>query len=284
VKQYGLISLLLGLLTLFLLPVSAQECDGTVMSQTWNDFASALRDEQNPIKTLEEMAGWLETNRLSCQEQALRLPPSSLVSEEQPALSFTSMEEGEQAVIGPLTIPDGFYRVRLISSVQAMMHVVERKGTCTIINSRRGEFSVRNVLYMDQSAEVSEFLFDAVACEALLITGDLAINPWQIDFYLLDLTEISPVETTYSSEVLGTSPLIGPIVFEDGVYAVTLTGSSPYVSLFPIEGDCGLLPSNRLLPNGDSKSETKFESQGCVTFITFDLSDQAWQMEFELER
>jgi hypothetical protein len=93
---------------------------------------------------------------------------------------------------------------------------------------------------------------------------------------------------SFNSDTLGLAPVIGPIIFPDGLYRVTFTTSAfGIVDFQSIEGNCeGAMSFSTnlfLITQGqaDKGTQTTFTTDGCTALITVSNTQTDWTMTFE---
>lgn len=91
----------------------------------------------------------------------------------------------------------------------------------------------------------------------------------------------------WSSEVDGLQPVIGPVMFQDGLYRVTVITEGFYIlEVEAIEGDCETRRSDTIFNlssgEGSDGAQSTFDATGCTAlFAASNVSDE-WELSFEL--
>jgi hypothetical protein len=280
-RRLALLCLLLGLFAILPTGAYAQQCDSASLVDEMEAFAEQLEnaaDDEATLAILAEITTWYETTNDTCQEQMLE---ALAETESSPAYSFNNLNDGLHTVIGPIAIEDGFYRLRTASTNTLTFTVDARDGFCTVHNTGypQMEPAIRSFA---EVGHAPEYLLETHGCEALIsIGGDYGV--WQLDLYPLNLEQPYSVQETYSSEIEGRSPVIGPIAFEDGTYAIRITSESePSIYLTAISGSCETGQNGRLFPSANGSTTVLVRTEGCVAFMTVDDLAGEWELQVTL--
>jgi hypothetical protein len=275
-RRITLFTLFGFLFTVFSTSALAQDCDAASLSGDLADFSDEMDSSESVSSVLDDVAAWLAERQDACADiaEATETPSESAASRE-PVLLFTSEEEGNQPVLGPIEVPDGVYRVRVVTDGYfiAKLEVLEGEcGTNTMFNLSQG-----------RASEGAEILFAAEGCEALISISNVT-EDWTLGFYPILEQDITPALSEYSSETLGLAPLIGPVQFEDGRYKVTAeTEGYMIVRVIAASGNCEPRSSLFNLSSGQASegAQALLTAEECVGFITIDNVTEDWTLTFE---
>lgn len=274
-KLFYLITLLLW----SAIPSTAQSCDVDIMSGDLIKFAVNINDLEDPSPLLDEIAAWVATQQTACGENAA---PEATVSieDKQPVLTYSNTINGMQPVIGPIDLTDGVYRVRAVTSGFMIVTPEVTKGTCQL-TSVFGMFN----LSQGQGEQGAEVLLIAEGCQLILSVSNTT-QDWTLEFFQVTESDIKDVQTTYSNEIYGNMPVLGPIRFPNGRYRVTVTTLGFFIAnVETVTGTCqtdsflGLFN----LSSGDAiqGAQTLLTTTDCVAFVTISNVTEDWSLKFE---
>jgi len=270
------------LLTFFSASALAQDCDAAALSSDLADFSAQMQSSTSASAVLDEVTVWLAASQGACANST---QPIQVASEpgapKEPVLAFSSAQDGNQPVLGPVTIPDGVYRIRLVTDGFFSAELEELEGTCDLSTT----FGFFNIM-MDAASGGAEVLFVSSGCEALITTSNVT-KAWTLDFYQLGPDDVKPVKAEYSSEIDGSMPLLGPLQFEDGRYKITLvTDGFMSASIETVNGDCeisgfmGLF--NIMADQASDGAQALLTTKECIGLITMSNVTEDWTLTFEL--
>lgn len=102
----------------------------------------------------------------------------------------------------------------------------------------------------------------------------------------ISLFEASCSALSFSSEIEGLQPVIGPVEIPEGVYrAIATTEAAMIVQVDAIEGECEGRGFGSLFNlsggQGVDGAESLFISEGCTAFISISNTREPWTLVFE---
>lgn len=259
----------------------AQDCDAASLSNDLADFSAEMESAESVSSVLDDVEAWLSEQQSACDSNA---QSSQTVTEpgppKEPTLSFSSAQDGNQPVLGPLKIEDGIYRIRLETDGFFIADLEEMEGKCELLTT----FGFFNIS-MGQAENGAEVVLVAEGCEALISISNVT-TAWTLDFYAYGPEDVAPVKTEYSSETDGTMPVLGPLQFEDGRYKITLKTEGFFIaSLETVDGNC---ESNSLFGlynisagQASQGAQTLITTQDCIALITTTNINAPWTLTFE---
>jgi hypothetical protein len=275
-RRFG-IAFCLALICILVAPIaSAQTCNTLILSADIGDFADQMKntDPATVDEVLDDMEHWIAQQRAACvprsTDTGLQARPGY-----EAMYTFSSDEEGSEAVLGPLYMPGGLYRVRLIANGAISAKLEEVEGSCYLLSI----FDLFAIFELDKQNTVERVIYTD-ACEAN-INVVTSTGSWTIEVSEYLDSDVVQIEDSYSSETLGSMPVIGPILFDDGSYEFTLTTAGYMIlNVQPLSGDCetefsgnfiGVRPGEA--SNGVKASLNTFN---CIAFLTMDNVSDPW--------
>lgn len=282
IKRYNTMlrrAVIIGFLSLFWAIFSArttaQNCDTSTLSGDLHDFSAQMNTAESASDILTEIARWLGEQQEICD---LVEPTAELEDMMEPVVSFSS--NNNDSTVGPITLEDGFYRIRLKTEGMFFSNMETQTGIC--------EYSQIANFYkitQGQASEGTEILLRAENCEAT-INIDNAPEPWTLDVYQIDLNNVINVAPEYNSQTQGAMPVVGPFKFKDGNYKVTVKTDMYFVA--EIKTLSGMCKSNnqfgflvQLLQVGATEAGNLLTTKDCVGFISIGAANAPWTLTFE---
>lgn len=95
--------------------------------------------------------------------------------------AYSSEEDGLQAVIGPVEIPEGFYRVTLVAGSTTIVHFEITDGTCEDVES---EANPTQLFSTGEATDGEEVLLSSEGCTGFVFASGL--DNWTIEFDRLE--------------------------------------------------------------------------------------------------
>jgi hypothetical protein len=266
------------LILVFLTSVSAtaqdtSTCDKELFASTLEEYAEMLRTATNVTVVMEQVAQYADNAVTICNEEA---PATS--EDAGLAMSYTSSEYGLQAVIGPVTLPTGIYRVTAKTDGFMIAAVETLEGTCE--TSILGLFS----LSQGQASNGASTILSSENCEALFTISNTQ-SAWTLDFLQINSSQAENVIESYSSDEYGLQAAIGPITFLDGRYRVKVTTEGFMIGdIRPLDGTCetdlfGLFSLSQ--GQASSGATSLFRSDNCTGIIILENVTEPWTLVFE---
>lgn len=139
----------------------APECDAAATADVLAELVEALRTAENPIEALGAVRDAASLATAACS-----------------GLSFNSDDEGLMPVIGPIEIPEGVYRVTLVTEGYFIMKVDALDGACG--EGTRMSSNAFNV-GRDSATNGAEVVIISEGCEALLSVSNVT-KSWTLGF------------------------------------------------------------------------------------------------------
>ena len=198
--------------------------------------------------------------------------------------SFSSEEHGLQPVLGPLSFPAGIYVATLTTDDYMTVGSKALSGDCgsdlrySLIGVSAGEGSGG-----------AQTVFEVESDCAVMLDVGLVSQSWYLDIVSArDLARLSVSSRySFSSDIEGLQPVLGPIPFDNGLYIVTVT-TDGYMTVGSkiLSGDCGSDLRYSLIGvsagEGSDGAQDIFEVESdCVALLDIGLSDEAWSLDIE---
>lgn len=279
-RRFGIAFCLLVILILIVPIASAQTCNTLLLASDIGDFADQMEntDPTAVEDVLDDMEAWIAQQRAACVPRSTDTGLQAL-PEYEAMYTFTSDEYGTDAVLGPLYMPGGLYRVRLIANGAISAKLEEVEGSCYLLSI----FDLFAIFELDKQNMVERVIYTD-ACEAN-INVVTSTGSWTIEVSEYLEQDVAAVQDSYDSETLGTMPVLGPLIFDDGTYTFNVT-TDGYMTLTvqPLSGDCetesgtlvGVRPGEA--SNGVTATLNTFN---CIAFITMDNVSDPWTITVE---
>lgn len=139
----------------------AEACDYAALAAQLTEVSEGLEASDDPAVELMALQAEIASFQASCN-----------------GLTFTSEEEGLLPVIGPIEIPEGLYRVTVVTDGYFILDVEPLEGEC----GPRGGYTT-NIMGVsrDEAVEGAEALAESTGCEALLVIENVT-DPWVLTF------------------------------------------------------------------------------------------------------
>jgi hypothetical protein len=158
-----MVALVIALLSMTAV-VSAQDdesdtCDYATFSDSLTEQIATLADEEDPAAALRDIQSQIGEFQAACA-----------------GLSFSSEEYGLQPVLGPLTIPEGVYRLTLTTDGAFILSATILGGECDELDYL-GLF----LIFPGTAAEGAQTVLDTGECEVLLQISNVS-DPWTLTF------------------------------------------------------------------------------------------------------
>lgn len=223
----------------------------------------------------------IDTLMPSATPSPTHTPPPSLTStpEIRNSLTFNSQENGLQAVIGPVSIPSGAYRVTATTNGFFIGQIQTVSGTCNA--DTMGLFNLMQGI----ATLGAETLFTSENCQAIISVSNTQ-QPWTLDFSQILRDDIQTAETTYNSDDYGLYAVIGPLQFIDGRYRVTATTEKFLIAqIHTISGRCddGIMGLFNLMQGqAVNGAQTLLTTKDCIGLVVISNTQSPWTLEFEL--
>lgn len=155
-------------LMLAVLPMSAQDeaepvegCEAAALADTLAELVEAVREAEDVAGALREVASAAGVAAAACD-----------------GLAFDSEKDGMMPVIGPVTIPEGIYRVTLTTEGYYILGLDVLEGECG-----QGE-RFRSSLFLisrGDATDGAQVVLNSTGCETLLSISNVT-DPWVLDF------------------------------------------------------------------------------------------------------
>jgi hypothetical protein len=277
-RRYVLVGVLLALLMIGSNSVSARGCDKQSVARDFVKFLNVIEVFDTTAEKWTAIVTWFRARSSTCEP--LSSTENPLVKLRLPVLSFSSRNYGTQPVLGPLTIPDGFYRVRVVTEGSFIADLEVIDGACRTTSGARMFFVSEG-----EASKGYELFLNARGCKAFISVSDITAN-WTLELYTTSISDAVGVANEYSSAELGMAPLIGPVRFPDGYYKATLvTTKYLIIQILTVSGECGDSSFHSLFSvspgQANSGAEALIPSQGCVAYFTFYNTSEPWTLTFE---
>lgn len=148
------------------------------------------------------------------------------------------------------------------------------------------------VVFSQDEAVVADCDLEAIAEEISIYVTALPLveDPWNALDVIDDLVSVARIECfgmSFSSEVDGRQPVLGPILVPDGLYRVRANTEGFFqLTIMVLGGDCDIGGFGDLMFNefaGDANPvETLLDAENdCEAMFTVSLADEEWTLEFE---
>jgi len=275
-RRFG-IAFCLGLILFLIVPVAnAQTCNMLLLAADIGDFADQIEntDPAEVEDVLDDMERWIAQQRAACvprsTDTGLQARPGY-----EAMYTYSSDEYGSEASLGSIYMPGGLYRVRLIANGAISAKLEEVEGSCILLSI----FDLFAIFELDKQNTVERVIY-INACEAN-INVVTSTGSWTIEVSEYLDSDVVAIEESYSSEELGSMPVLGPIVFDDGSYEFTVTTEGYMIlNIQPLSGDCETeFPGNFIgVRPGEATAGVKgtLNTFNCIAFITMDNVSAPW--------
>jgi hypothetical protein len=134
-----------------------EECQAEAVATTLEELAGQVREEET---SLDDVLSDLRALQSTCA-----------------GLSFTSEEEGMQPVLGPISLPEGLFRVTATTGGYMIAELEVLDGDC----EARGMGGMLFLLTAGQGDDGAQELLESQGCEMLLTIGNTN-EAWTLDF------------------------------------------------------------------------------------------------------
>ena len=155
-------------LMLAVLPVAGQDETETVEGCEAAALADVLAELVEAVREAEDVAGALRA-------VAVAAGTAAAVCDD---LAFSSEEDGLLPVIGPVTIPEGIYRVTVTTEGYFILRSDALEGECG-----DGQYFTPGIFNLSRGSAVdgAQMVFHSAGCETLLSVSNVT-DPWVIGF------------------------------------------------------------------------------------------------------
>ncbi len=136
----------------------------------------------------------------------------------------------------------------------------------------------------------------SAAADALTVIADILAEPELSPLDTLDLIYKAAIEAratcmelSFSSEVEGFEPVIGPLIIPEGIYRPTVTTEGYFIMrIVPLRGECG--DGTRMSPTSvfnitagiaTTGAQGVVASAGCEALIEIENTSAPWVLSFE---
>lgn len=282
--KYLIVMILALLVTL---PVAAQEeipdplCDREIDSMVLLQNIEKFQDGDG-ANVLENAALYLERMLANCDYDSAEPTP---VVEDSPennveTVIFSSEQDGMQAYIGPVDLPNGIYRVTAETEGYLIMDMEADQGNCMLPLSMGT--NIFNLTAGDASV-AAQSLLAAENCIAYFDVSNTR-EPWRIEMVTLTSNDITALAEQYYSEDVGRQPVIGPVYMNER-YRFTVTTDGFFImEILELDGDCGSQPLLFNLTAGQASAGASagFRATDCVGFIGISNTSEPWTLDIEV--
>lgn len=213
---------------------------------------------------------------------AAEAPRGSAIIVENSLYSFNNMDDGQRPVLGPIALPQGLYRIRVITDDAIRLAPTTVSGDCGF------DFKIKSMnLKTGVASSGIQSIYEAKSdCEVVfeieLIEGDWTIYIETVDRELEPTIELAAELSTYSSAELDLQPIIGPIAIPAGTYTFTATTDGFFtVQSYALSENCGsdlehhifLLAPGEASDGADSLVEVETD---CIALLDVISVDEDW--------
>ncbi len=196
-------------------------------------------------------------------------------------LEFSSAANGQEPLLGPITLPTGIYIVSLESDGYASAEF-EAVAECD------GEMAYGMLIYQDEGKVQERLDIDSDCRLTILVDSS---NDWKLTIEELEPTdeaeedaagEIEHVGLEFSSVADGQEPLLGPITLPTGIYIVSLESNGYASAEFEAVAECdGEMAYGMLIYQAEGKVQERLDIESdCRLTILVDASDD-WALLIE---
>jgi len=247
-------------------------CEYEAFAAYLEQQAAMLAEAEDPDSVLDDIQDAIDEFRDSCEGDA------DTIVETGEIITFTSEESGLNAVLGPIELSTGIYRVTATTDGFLIADIQEVSGTCDTGFS--GLFNIFN----GQAETGAQNLLLSTGCNALIEISNVQ-SAWTLDFELINLNQIIEVEDAYNSDDIGLQPVIGPVEIPTGTYRVTATTDGFLIAdIEELDGTCdtgfsGLF--NIFSDQAIDGAETILNTVDCVGLIKVGNTNAPWTLEFD---
>lgn len=194
-------------------------------------------------------------------------------------ITFDSSTEGLQAVIGPVDIPSGVYKVTATTAGFIAVTVETVSGTCSTNDLGDSLFN----LVGGGATDGAETLFGSDDCRVLLQVSNTT-EPWMLEFGAL--VPVPAGTLSFSSQQYSLQAVIGPVTIPSGTYRATATTAGFIsVQLGSVTGTCdvgfGESLFNLMQGQAADGAEAVLHSTDCVALIIVSNTQDEWTLDFE---
>lgn len=218
---------------------------------------------------------------------ATSAPMAPVIEVEDSLFSFNSVDDGQRPVLGPIALPQGLYRISVVTNDYI------RLAPTTVVGDCGYDFQVKALnLRSGVASSGIQSLYEATSdCEVVfeieLIKGDWTIYVETVDRELAPTIELAAEMSRFSSAELGYQPIIGPVAISAGAYVFTVTTDDFFsVESYALSQDCGLDLGHHIfiLGPGDASegadSLVEVESD-CIALLDVHTVDEDWVMDIK---
>jgi hypothetical protein len=270
-----------GIFTIALIPISSQQegCnseDYATLASELEELVGAISTSDSPDFVLSEIQRNIDAFIDDCDSREIAV--SIVEGELPPPIVFDSSTAGLQAVIGPVDLPTGLYRVTATTAGYMIGDIEAISGECDA-----GFMGLYNIT-QGQATDGAETILKSDDCNGLISISNTQ-GAWTLEFQQLDPELTQELQTIYSSEDESLQAVIGPIVIPSGTYRVTATTTGFIIAdIEELSGNCdtgflGLF--NLFAGDANDGAETLVTSSNCVGLITVGNTQEPWTIEFE---
>jgi len=198
------------------------------------------------------------------------------------ALVYSSAENGQQPVLGPIEMPSGDFIVTVTTDSRLSADVQTLSGECRTPASSLFDLS------SGQASDRAEALFSSEGCEMLLSISD-TLEPWTLTILPFSPTaDVRDPADVLTSADEGLESVVGPILLADGIWRVTATTDGYLITKIKVvTGTCETSSGSlfTLRPGQASQgAEAAIVAQDCsILIVTYNVTTP-WTLEFEQMR
>lgn len=281
-------TLLIFLVCLCFLPLfaaSAQEpavtCDYITLLDSVNAAVADSRaafesgDATGALALMADAEARLVEAQVTCR-------PEVTITEGEPILSYSSEEQGLQAVITGVELPRGAYRVEATTDgFMSMEYEVVSGETCEGNSPGASLFNI----FQGRASRGAQVLFVSSECELILQISNTR-EPWTLTFTPITGDQML-TDLEFSSEISGLQPVIGVVDIPSGRYLATATTDGIMsLSVLPWEGTCdtgsfGTSLFNLFSDQANDGAEALFTSEDCKALIIVSNTGEPWTLTLE---
>jgi hypothetical protein len=139
-----------------------EDCDYTKAIETITELTALLPDADDPVEVMDEITSVIAAAKIECS-----------------GLSFNSDDDGLEAVIGPVDIPEGLYRATATADGFLAVQIEPLEGDCGPTGFGSAIFN----LSQGDAVDGAESLLESDGCSALIITSNTGFTPlWTLTF------------------------------------------------------------------------------------------------------